>query len=428
MDARHIALAIVALLTLAVGCSDEGDSSKPEDGGVSSGGKSGDTSTGGADTGGRSGSNAAGAPADGSNTGGTSGDATASGGTPSAGPSTGGAQDGHGTGGATSGGSGASGTGGSSAASASSGVYRPFAADSPWNTPIADPPMLDPNSDALIADFESSSEWGEHLDVNLDEYSIPLFWADASTPRVTMTARNVGGTGFSGGSDRAGASAEVPMPDGAAPDPESDHHLLIVDRDADVEWGFWDTSDSDGEWACGVGAMLDLSGSGVRPAADEAANWWEAHGARACGFGLIAGLIRPEEIEAGVIEHALVVAYPHIRSRYFTPPASTAQGTNGVGAEPERGIPCGGRIQFDPTINVDSLDVSDAGRTILRALQVYGAYVGDYSGAINLYADNSPAAREYWDSIGFGVYELQDAIDLADFRVLEIGPLHDNNN
>ena len=36
---------------------------------------------------------------------------------------------------------------------------------------------------------------------------------------------------------------------------------------------------------------------------------------------------------------------------------------------------------------------SPAWRTILRALQEYGAYVGDYSGALSLYAENSPAAH-----------------------------------
>lgn len=309
----------------------------------------------------------------------------------------------------------------------SSGAYRPYSDDSPWNSPIGSDPVLDPDSEALIADFESSSEWGEHLDVNIDQYSVPVFWADSSTPRVTMTATAVGGHGFSGGTDRAGATAEVPMPEGAAPDPYADHHMVVVDRDTNTEYGFWNTAETDGVWTCGVGALQDLNGNGVRPPADEADPWWEAHGARACGYGLIAGLIRPEEIAAGAIEHALVIAYPHIRSRYFVPPASTAQGSVGD-AQPDRGVPCGGRLQYDPSIDVDGLEVSDAGKTILRALQVYGAYVGDYSGAINLYADNSPNAIEYWTSIDFDVYELLDAIDLADFRVLQIGTLHDYGN
>lgn len=322
--------------------------------------------------------------------------------------------------------------GGTSAPSASVGgatassVFRPFADKSPWNTPIGANPKLDANSGALIADLETSSAYGEHLDVNIEGYSIPLFWADASTPRVKVTCR-VGGHGFSG-NDGMEASAQVPLPAGATPDPESDHHLLIIDRSTNTEYGMWDFSGTNGNYTCGLGATLDLSGTGVRPLADQASPWWEAHGPRACGFGLSAGLIRPDEIRAGLIDHALVIAYPHIRSGFFVSPASTAQASNGSGAEPNRGIPCGGRIQYDPSVDVEALALSAAGKAIVRALQIYGAYVGDYSGAISLYADNAPEAQTYWKSIDFDSYELMDVIDLADFRVLELGTLHDNGN
>jgi hypothetical protein len=307
-----------------------------------------------------------------------------------------------------------------------SSVWRPYSDESPWNIPIGDSPTLDPNSAALIADFESSSPYGEHLDVNIDGHSIPLYWADADTPQHLVTCR-VGGFGFSG-DNGMDATAMVPIPGGATPDPASDRHLLIIDRSTNTEYGLWDAEEQGGEWTCGLGATQDVTGDGVRPLAEYANPWWEAHGPRACGYGLIAGLIRPEEIEAGVIEHALVVAYPHIRAGFYVSPASTAQAANGNGAQSDRGIPCGGRIQYDPNIDVDAIDVSDAGKTILQALQIYGAYVGDFSGAISLYADNSPQARAYWDSIGFDSYELLDAIDLADFRVLEIGQMYDNGN
>jgi hypothetical protein len=327
---------------------------------------------------------------------------------------------------------GSSGTGGSTPPAdagtdgSPAAVWRPFNAQSPWNTPIPANPTLDPNSAALIDDFKNSSQWGVHLDVNIDGYSIPLFWADASTPKVLVTCRT-GGHGFVG-TNGSNATAMVPIPAGAAPDPQSDHHLLIVDRSTDTEYGMWDTVFANGAWTCGLGALLDLNGTGVRPLAKDATPWWEAHGARAWGVGLSAGLIRPEEIAAGRIEHALVVAYPHIRAGMYVPPASTAQGANGVGAQKDRGIPCGGRIQLDPSIDVDAIAVSAAGKAILRALQIYGAYVGDYSGALSLYGDNSPDARAYWQSIGFGSYVLQDKFDLGKLRVIAIGTMYDNGN
>ncbi len=116
------------------------------------------------------------------------------------------------------------------------------------------------------------------------------------------------------GQQRHDASAMVPWPAGATPDPQSDHHLLIIDHSSMTEWGMWNVVDDGGQWHCGLGATMDLSGSGVRPLAEGNPTWYTSHGPRACGFALVAGLIRREEIAAGAIEHALIVAYPHIQA------------------------------------------------------------------------------------------------------------------
>lgn len=306
------------------------------------------------------------------------------------------------------------------------GAWRPFSDDSPWNTPIPADPELEPDSADLIADFIGSSPWGPHLDVNIAGYSIPLYWADAGTPTFEVLA-GVGGEGWLGdnGMDAVGT---MPIPADAAPDPESDHHLLIVDRGRGLEWGCWNMRFEGGGWQAGLCAQSNLRGTGVRTPATLADPWWMAHGARACGFPLVAGLIRMEEVAAGRIDHALIVAYPHIRAGWFTPPASTGQARVGDDAISTRGIPCGGRIQFDPAVDVEALDVSPAGKLVLRALQTYGAYVGDFSGALSLYAENSPAAQAYWAAGVLDSYALLDRIDLSRFRVLRLGTLYDNGN
>jgi hypothetical protein len=336
----------------------------------------------------------------------------------------------NGTGGATATG-GKNGTGGAAAtggtmATGGTIAWRPFSNDSPWNTPIGANPTLDPNSKALIADWENSSPYGEHLDVNIKDFSIPLFYADATTPTYTVRA-DVGGYGWSG-SNGQNTTGTMPIPGNAAPDHESDHHLLVIDKQQMQEWGCWNMVRETAGWHAGLCATVDLKGTGVRPIAEGNPTWYTSHGARACGFPLVAGLIRVEEIQAGRIDHALVVAYPHIRAGFYTPPASTAQAANGNGAQKDRGIPCGGRIQYDPSINLDTLKLTRTGRIIMQALQEYGAYVGDFSGAMSLYADGSPDAQAYWDSDVLDSYELLDKIDLADFRVIKLGTLYDNGN
>jgi hypothetical protein len=278
----------------------------------------------------------------------------------------------------------------------------------------------------LIADWVTSSAHGPHLDVNIANYSIPLYLADALTPTYKVWSE-IGGTGWSGydGRDAVGV---MPIPDGALPDPSDDHHLLVVDRHRMMEWGCWNLRRELRAWRAGLCAAADLNGTGVRPSANANPTWYTSHGARACGFPLVAGLIRTEEIQVGRINHALVVAYPHIRAGFYVSPASTAQAANGNGAQRDRGIPCGGRIQFDPSINLDSLKLTRTGRIIMQALQEYGAYVGDFSGAMSLYADGSSAAQAYFKNGVLDNYELRDLIDLADFRVLKLGALEDNGN
>jgi hypothetical protein len=332
------------------------------------------------------------------------------------------------TGGA--GGSRAAGTGGARA-SATGGdtgtvglrAYRPFNDTSPWNTAIGPNPDLEPTSQALIDDLAASTPSWNFLGINLATYSIPVYYIDSNTTPTYMVTTGVSGHGF---------DKPVPIPDGALPDPQSDRHLSIVDKTKGIEWGMWDTvRNAQNQWSAGVGASSDLTGSGVRPPITTANPWTDAMGSRASGFPLIAGLIRVEEVKAGKIEHALVLAYPHCRSRYFVPPASTAQGTTSD-ALPNRGIPMGGHVQLDPAIDVESLPLTATGKIVAHALQDYGAFIGDFSGAINLYAEGSPDAQAMWASGGLlQTYEIRDVFNqamLRRLRVLRMPAFLDNNN
>jgi hypothetical protein len=297
--------------------------------------------------------------------------------------------------------------------------WRAFDAKSPWNTPVGPSPELAHDSDALIADLARSSKW-PFITINIEAYGIPVFWVDGATPHAEVTVKVVRGQGFEK------TPTMVPIPSNAMPAPGTDKHLCIVDRARRLEWGFWEAEKRETDWTCSVCAMADLAGSGVRPPAAREP-WWMGHGARACGFPLVAGLITVDELRAGVIDHALVLAYPHIRSRYYVPPASTAQATTNE-ALPTRGIPCGGRIQLDPAFDLSPLGLTKSGKAIARALQMYGAYIGDFSGAVSLYAEASPAAQSIYKTGLLDTYEVKEKIPLEKFRVLAIGEPFDQKN
>lgn len=274
-------------------------------------------------------------------------------------------------------------------------AWRPFSTDSPWNTPIPADAASDPASAALIDDLAARGPWY----VNLRDWSIPVYFVDAErTPKhdVGDSRPGIYGRGFE-------FPRRIPIPDDAVASPpvgdHSDNHLAIIDRTRGLEWGMWAARrDAHGRWFTGLGAVTELTGTGVAPPWFDSPRELDSHRARAGGFPLIAGLILVEEIKAGRIDHALTFAYDHCRTGVFVPPASTAQVAQ-LDAVDARGIPMGGRIQLDPSWDVENSGLSRAGKIIARALQEYGAYCGDYAGANVLYAENSPAAVAAWEGV-----------------------------
>ena len=314
----------------------------------------------------------------------------------------------------------------SSSDSPAQNAWRPFSIESPWNQKIASNARLDSQSTQLIDDLAKGD-----FNINIVDWSIPVYYINSDTvPKVNVINSRPGiyGRGY-------GEPNHIPiLPYFIASPPVgdfSDNHMSIIDTTKMIEWGMWATrKDKDGNWTTGLGAMTDVRGTGVEKPWFEQEHEFDAHRARAGGFPLIAGLIRPEEIRAGKIEHALVFAYQRGRSEFFVPPASTAQATF-MEMNNRVGIPMGGRIQLDPSINVDTLNLTPACRIIARALQEYGAFNGDYAGATVIYADNSPRALQLWK----GVLKSEDFREVftpvfvrRNFRVIEIGNLLPGQN
>ncbi len=305
-------------------------------------------------------------------------------------------------------------------------VWRPFNNNSIWNTKIPSDAKTDLQSAQLI---DSLAIGGFYI--NIHDWSIPVYFVNSDTiPKVNVINSRPGiyGKGFK-------EPNHIPiLPNFIASPPVSDfsdNHLCIIDTNKMIEWDMWAArKNKKGNWTTGLGAVTDLNSSGVEKPWFEHENEFDGHRSRAGGFPLIAGLIRPDEIKAGKIEHALVFAYQRGRSEFFIPPASTAQSTINE-MNNKFGIPMGGHIQLDPGINVDTLELNRGGKIIARALQEYGAFNGDYAGATVLYADNSPSALKQWE----GILNNEDLLQVFNpefirkhFRVIEMGNLLPGQN
>jgi hypothetical protein len=106
-------------------------------------------------------------------------------------------------------------------------------------------------------------------------------------------------------------------------------------------------------------------------------------GAVATGLPLLGFLIRIEELQRGVIPHAVGISMVHNRSGAFSWPANRTDGNTAGSGQPLEGQ----RFRLDPTFNVASLP-NAAERTIARAIQDYGMIITDTSGAVDLQAED----------------------------------------
>jgi hypothetical protein len=167
------------------------------------------------------------------------------------------------------------------------------------------------------------------------------------------------------------------IPEGAFPSPDSDADFAVVDKSTSP-WTFFTS------WSTSVGGVAGCDytaqAAGTLPADGDGLTM-QGWGGRATGWSYIAGLIRPEEIRQGHIDHALVFAMKDGNQEYWWP-ANASDGTS----QDTNAIPQGARVQIDPSVDLTTLGLPPAGVIIARALQVYGAFLGDSCAGTAIYA------------------------------------------
>lgn len=255
------------------------------------------------------------------------------------------------------------------------GGMLPFSASSFWNTPLpADAPLAS-NSHELVRSF--NNQWRTFygtVGINTNDYSIPIYTVPADQPPVPVSIA----AGCNEGPGILEQLSAVPIPVGARPANGGDHTLVIWQPETDTEWEIWMAKQAaDDSWsACWGGRIQNVSKSqGVFP---------NPYGVAASGLSYLAGSMKVSELQAGEINHALAVVVVHTTADSQVAPATRNDG-NSTAAD---AIPQGTRFRLDPTVDVTKLGLSDTGVTIARALQTYGMFVTDTSGAVVLMAED----------------------------------------
>jgi len=288
--------------------------------------------------------------------------------------------------------------------------FRAFSDSSPWNSPIPPNSPVDPYSDIIIARLEHECKV---LSGSFVLWTTPLFEIDTSKSlkaTVFITGDNINPILDP---NETRVVSGVPMPEGIWPDPSENGHMLLVDTSLRRSWSFTQAKQlSINTWQVFGINTWDLNGLGYRPPHMGRLSY--SDGSRGSGFPLIAGLIRPEEIESGEIKHALVFGSPINRKGVFCSPPASA--TDGWRDGPDF-IPEGARLQLDPSLNIDSLNLSRATTIIMKALQKYGMYNGDNSGVFKLYFQNL-GKGSVWETKYQYIPDLE-KIPVDKFRVLK---------
>lgn len=282
--------------------------------------------------------------------------------------------------------------------------FEPFRATSIFYEPIPLDAAVDPNSATMVGSLIDQAK--QSFLISVKEWSVPVYYVDDATERNTVK--------LTASWAPRKEMENVPIPQFAEPDPESDGHMVIIDELARCIYDFWEMRFSTGQWKAGWANALSLDGDGIYP---------KGLSARGSGFELLQGLIWPGELEAGDINHALIFSYDHTKSGGPVSPATESDGTS----DDPWAIPEGALVQLDPDLDLNTLDLNSYEMAIARALQEYGMYCADDGGGISLYAVNpiSCKTNPYQDIWGDQVYIYLDKIPVERFRVLTLPSQND---
>jgi hypothetical protein len=283
--------------------------------------------------------------------------------------------------------------------------YVPFPSSNLWNTNIASAPV-DPNSATIIGALTGSHLHPDFSNVVDGNYGIPYVVVDSSaTPGVAITM-----TTYQSESDITLYPIPITAPIEGFPADctiTGDDHLIVIDKNKCWIYESWQAQRCNGAWSAANGAIWDLTSSEHRPY-----GWTSAD---AAGLPIFPGLVRYDEVAAGVIHHAFRMTVAHTKSDasggYFVAPA-----THGAGNNSGTGNIMGMRLRLKASFDISSF--SAANQAILTAMKNYGMIVADNGS--NMYFQGAPDAR--WDDNDLNALK---AIDASNFDVVQMGTEYD---
>ncbi len=325
-------------------------------------------------------------------------------------PACGGAKGGGGSDGGA--GSGGAGGGGGSVTPTVGGIFEQ---PEPWTADVS-ALSKDTRSDAIIAALVSAGGWGNGNKLQID-FSIPLFSADSSTPRQTITAPS-GGYCY-GGTDCDPVPLQMPLVAGGNTEGSADYtcdtsnndcHVLTVETSEKKLYELYNATQA-GSAFTALGAFVwDLT-----KAYPDNERGDQCTSADAAGFPIAALLATADEVAAGSVDHAVRFILPNARMKkeVYVHPASHAGGPSSTDANAP---PYGVRLRLKASFDESSFNAGE--QVILHALKRFGMLLSDGGNIALTFADDRTTNAK-WADQGITAQSFS-AISVDDFEVVDL--------
>jgi hypothetical protein len=264
--------------------------------------------------------------------------------------------------------------------------WRPYSDSSPFNQTVpAGAPRADGSGQMVggLLDGGPVTQLVFGGDPQRDG-GVSVYWSQPSDPVYTLhCTKDWGNCPLEGQQIHLPAGA-LPTGGFATPGNVHDAHLTVMDQASGWEYDMWYvTGESGNTIDFGWGGKTRIDGDGL------------GSGAVAAGYGSLAGSISPEELQDGLIDHALAMVVPCTDSKVY-PAQGTGISCSDAGLPDSLAIPMGSHFQLAMTKGaIRRLNVPAWKKTILTALSTYGAYVSDTTGVADQWGFETESGWSY---------------------------------
>ncbi len=291
-----------------------------------------------------------------------------------------------------------------------------FSVTNPWNEDISRRPLLS-NSAAMIAQLKSdlsSSRQTLRPFYEMNYVLVPDNQARVTIPFVDYPDESDldGGT-YPNGSYPIPSNMPVetwPRGTGTltlqqwqmdATGAGGDRHAIIVAPGVGSIWEMWQAKLTTSGWQSSNGSKFDLNSNALRPA-----GWTSGD---AAGLPMFPALVRYDECERGLVEHAVRLCVPKTRREYIYPANHFA---SSIPATSTQYPAMGQRFRLKTSFVVPSGWTIEE-KAVCYALKKYGAIVADNSGG---FFSISVSPDDRFSSVAFSNLS---AIDVSNFEVIQ---------